>query len=158
MGSRSRTARSAVPTRLRRVSQRGGSCSSSSVRTTCAGGEEEDALFCHDAARVLRRRRGGGFVGENAEDLVEAGDVENRAHTFAQTEKPERAAVGHDALERLDENGEAGAVDVADVRQVDEQARHLFREERRERGANLRRAMQIDFAFESEDAVVGLWS
>ena len=121
-----------------------------------AGGEEEDTLFAMQPwQRGLGRRRRG-RVGEDAEDLIEAGDMENRAHAVAQAEEAEGAAIGLHALEGLDENGEPGAVDIADLRQVDEQARNLLGDERGESLADLRGAMQIDFAFEGEDAVVSL--
>src|SRR5258707_9849379 len=63
---------------------------------------------------------GGGFVRENREDLVEPRDAENGPDVFPQSEEREFSTVGSGPLHGLDEHGEAGAINIADTREIDE--------------------------------------
>lgn len=86
------------------------------------------------------------------ENLIKAGDVENRVDAIAKTEERKGAAIGLHALKRLDEKGKAGAIDVAYLGHVNKQARHFLREKGGERLAYFRRTLEIHFTFEREDA------
>ena len=101
---------------------------------------------CSHQARERRR-----VVRENPEDLIEPRDFENRPHRFLQTGERKLPAVAADVLHRLDQDRETGAVDVGDFREIDHELLRLLLDQRRKLGGDLRRNMEIDFAFERKN-------
>src|SRR5206468_2885307 len=61
----------------------------------------------------------------NAKNLIEARNLKNRFHIFLQTGERELAPVFFNLLHRFDQNGQAGAIDVADVAHVDDEISDL---------------------------------
>src|SRR5450755_2381906 len=67
-----------------------------------------------------------GFVGVNVEYRVELGDLQKVFHFFGQVQKLQFAAAIFDGGEGGDHLSDAGAVDVVDVAEVDQQFGALF--------------------------------
>jgi hypothetical protein len=104
-----------------------------------------------DLVGVLICAQGGVDVGEDAEDLVEAGDFENGADWFLQTGEGEFSSVFLDVLHAFDQSGQTGTVDVADAGKIDNQLLGLFLGHHLERGGDVGRDVQVDLAFQREN-------
>lgn len=101
------------------------------------------------------RVEGGGAVWIDAEDLVEAGDLEDGANGGSDGDEAEFATVVCDALHGIDEDGEAGTVDVADLREIDEDVGGFCLNERAEGLADVGGLVKVDFALEGDDGWLG---
>ena len=78
------------------------------------------------------------LVGKDAEDLIQSGDGENGFYAFLQAKHREFAAVGLNALQRLNQDRQPGTIDVGDAGQIQEDAFRFPRKQRRECLSDLR--------------------
>jgi hypothetical protein len=105
------------------------------------------------AATALRRGHGRFDVSKKAKVLIELRAFENHPDAFLRSSEEENAAFKFQALHGADQDGNARAVDVRDLREIDNEAfRFLAVDDRTKRGAKFRRNMQIDGPTGSEQA------
>ena len=81
---------------------------------------------------VVEGSHGGEFVVFDVEDGVELGDVEDVVNFLGEVEELEFASGVADGSEAADELSDAGAVDIVDAHQVEDNSLFAFRDE----GAN----------------------
>lgn len=85
------------------------------------------------------------------EVLVEACAFQNETNGFLRTGEPESAAIVLQALHRADQNREPGAVDIGNLREIDDETLGLFVNQPAERSAGVGGDVKIDGSFGSED-------
>src|SRR5262249_37860765 len=95
--------------------------------------------------RTTRRRRS-----QRRKDAIELQQLKDRERLIAKPRDPHFTAVCPNALEKRHDGADAGAVDEAERRQVDDDALPLLGDERVERGAHLRRRNGVEPPFDAE--------
>src|SRR5205807_10504213 len=87
-------------------------------------------------------------VGKNLEDLVEAGDFKNVLDAFLNAGEREFTAVFLDFLHSLNEDGEAGAVEIGRLGKIDNNDFRLLGNHRAQQFRDLRCNVEVNLALE----------
>lgn len=89
------------------------------------------------------------------ENLIEPRTLENGTDSLGRSGQRKETAIILDILHGIDQDSQAGAVDVSDTREVDNEARRSINDELVQPRGNIWGNLQIDFAFQGQNILLG---